>query len=74
MLRPVFDLVFNQLLAKLSEQTGSNNGLEEADICLPLSQQVQRVCEQTVADACNMMKVLTWLSDEDMISKPQSWC
>lgn len=73
MLRPVLDLVFNQLLAKLSGQTGSHHGLEEADLCLPLSQQVQRVCEQTVADACNMMKVFTWLFEENMISMLQSW-
>ncbi|KAJ9632862.1 hypothetical protein H2204_007592 [Knufia peltigerae] len=72
-LRPVLDLVFNQLLAKLSGQTGSHHGLEEADLCLPLSQQVQRVCEQTVADACNMMKVFTWLFEENMITPYNYW-
>lgn len=67
-LRPILDLVFNQLLAKLSEQTGEPFASEAPDLCLPLSQQVQRVCEQTVADAGNMMKVLTWLLDENLIS------
>ncbi|KIX99050.1 uncharacterized protein Z520_05511 [Fonsecaea multimorphosa CBS 102226] len=66
-LRPILDLVFNHLLARLSEQTGQSLGMGAADLCLPLSQQVQKVCEQTVADACNMIKVLTWLFNENLI-------